>query len=389
MLPRGTARWARWEPGVVALAVAAAYALFVLWRLHLMGGDPSTFIVAGPPITDPRAAAPNVHVFPPGVTYDGQFFYRLALQPWTDQRTAWGVTLDAPAYRQQRILYPLVAWALSGGAWQLAPAALVVANLAAVSALAYAAAHFARSAGRHVLASLLVTFYPGYVVTVARDLAELTEAALLVACLALLQHKRHGLAAAAICGAALAKETVLVVPVAGLLWSGIARLRRRSDAGPPWLVWAVPLVLYAAWATVVAGRWGAPAFAQGADNFGVPFGGLASFLRSVQPGTNIGRMNLAELCLLACLVVGMVAVFRAPPLRGSSLPIAFALYAGAAALYTLKIWVDDYAFLRALHEMVLTASLALVVASASLARTVTVATVAVWLWFAAQRAASP
>jgi hypothetical protein len=208
---------ASFSPLAVAVVVMAAYGLYVLLRLRVTGSDPSFFIVAGPQATDPHAKLPNVHVFPAGTTYDGQFFYRLALEPWTNVKTAFGITLDVPAYRQQRILYPLTAWIFSAGQWQLTPVALISANLVAVGALAYAAAAFATSLGRSALASVLVPFYPGYMVTISRDLAELTEAALLAAGLVLLERRRFWLATAALIGGMFSRETLLVVPFAGVV----------------------------------------------------------------------------------------------------------------------------------------------------------------------------
>jgi hypothetical protein len=132
-----SAIWRSVTPLVIAVAVTALYAVYVLWRLRLMGKDPSFFVVAGPMATDPLNTLPNLHVFPPGTTYDGQFFYRLALEPWTSVQTGFGITLDMPAYRQQRILYPLIAWGISMGMWQFVPAALIIANLLAIGALGW------------------------------------------------------------------------------------------------------------------------------------------------------------------------------------------------------------------------------------------------------------
>jgi hypothetical protein len=42
--------------------------------------------------------------------YDGQFFYRLALEPFSTAERVDGIAFDAPAYRQQRIGYPLLAF---------------------------------------------------------------------------------------------------------------------------------------------------------------------------------------------------------------------------------------------------------------------------------------
>src|SRR5713101_4677614 len=97
--------------------------------------------------------------------------------------------------------------------WQLTPVALIVANLLAVAVLTYSAAVFATAIGRSALASVLVPFFPGYVVTVSRDLAELTEAALLAAGLVLLERGRFWRASAALTVGVFAKETLLGVPI--------------------------------------------------------------------------------------------------------------------------------------------------------------------------------
>lgn len=47
--------------------------------------------------------------------YDGQFYYRLALDPFTTRVEDYGIKLDIPVYRQQRILYPLFVHILSFG----------------------------------------------------------------------------------------------------------------------------------------------------------------------------------------------------------------------------------------------------------------------------------
>lgn len=81
------------------------------------------------------AAAPAGLLVTHGPGYDGQFFYRLALRPWTHQRTEFGITLDQPAYRQQRIVYPLLTFILARGAPPATAWALLGCNLAAAAAL--------------------------------------------------------------------------------------------------------------------------------------------------------------------------------------------------------------------------------------------------------------
>ncbi len=66
------------------------------------------FIVAGSPTCDFSKIPIPVLDYKTG-GYDGQYYFRLALDPLASQQTAFGITLDHPAYRQQRILYPALA----------------------------------------------------------------------------------------------------------------------------------------------------------------------------------------------------------------------------------------------------------------------------------------
>jgi hypothetical protein len=60
--------------------------------------------------------------------YDGQFFYYIATNPATAPPK-----IDVPAYRFQRILYPLLARWLAWGNSQLIPWLLIIINLAALT----------------------------------------------------------------------------------------------------------------------------------------------------------------------------------------------------------------------------------------------------------------
>src|SRR5215468_10042280 len=73
---------------------------------------------------------------PPGMPvaktygYDGQFFYRLAINPLNFHHTAYGIAMDRP-YRYMRIGYPVLTWAVSAGQHFLIPVMLVAVNIAA------------------------------------------------------------------------------------------------------------------------------------------------------------------------------------------------------------------------------------------------------------------
>ncbi len=95
------------SPRATLLVVLGLYLVFFWVRLADLKGDISRFVVAGDLITREAEAPVNLFVLPESVGYDGQYYYRFAIEPFTTERLGYGVRLDSPAYRQQRILYPL------------------------------------------------------------------------------------------------------------------------------------------------------------------------------------------------------------------------------------------------------------------------------------------
>src|SRR4029077_19006038 len=126
-----------------------------------------------------RAQLPRGLLLVPSAGYDGQFYYRLALEPAHWQHTAVGITMDQ-SYRYTRIGYPILAWIFSLGQHQLVPVVLVVLNLFGVAAMAMRGGMSPRQAGRHALWGLAFAAYFGLVISVGRDTAEpLAEACML------------------------------------------------------------------------------------------------------------------------------------------------------------------------------------------------------------------
>src|SRR5438874_5041675 len=107
-----------------AAVIAIAYSVFVvaLWRAR--DRDISRFVVAGGPGVDAREVPSNLTVRKDLGGYDGMTFYRLALNPFTHEEKAYGIELDNPSYRQQRIGYPLLVFITTLGNARLVPSAL-------------------------------------------------------------------------------------------------------------------------------------------------------------------------------------------------------------------------------------------------------------------------
>ena len=153
---------------------------FVLLRVLVAGhGDISTFVQAGSQFVDPKLA-PHGLAVRPGSGYDGQYYYRLALQPWNLSWNAHGITFDM-ALRRQRILYPWLTWISSAGRAALVPYMLVAVNVLGMAATGLFSGRWSQSLGRHALWGLLPAGYFGLVWSLSRDLTEITAMALVIA----------------------------------------------------------------------------------------------------------------------------------------------------------------------------------------------------------------
>ena len=266
--------WTLLDRRWVVMLITSVFALmFSAARLQALGGGPASFVVAGDQFVRVAAAPAGLPVTH-GPGYDGQFFYRLALRPWTQHRTEFGITFDEPAYRQQRIVYPLVSFVVGRGAPAATAWVLLGCNIAAAAALGWLGAALARRRTRHALWGLAFAAYPGFVLVIARDLADLLAAALLLAGILALDRQRPVLAAATLTLAGLTRESTLVLPLAlAVLWTVDAIRYRSIVAVPPgrpaWpasaasersrvqaVTFAVPLGVALAWQLVLWRTWG-------------------------------------------------------------------------------------------------------------------------------------
>ena len=322
----------------------ASIVIFVAARLARVHG-PEGFVVAGPPWTHPG----SLRLFREG--YDGQFVYRLALDPFTRRVTEHGITLDVPAYRQQRIATALMAHAVAWLPGISTALALILINALALAVAVFAGTRIAADAGRHPGWGLVLAAPACMPISLGRDLTEpVAWAAILVALV--LVRRRHWLAAAlSLTVAMLARETSLVL-VAGLgvgaIWDAVRG--RRCEWSPAWLL--IPVAVEAAWQGWLHSVWGVLPARTGQSNnaSGVPVVGV---LRSVfetgadQPALDVVYI-LERLAILALIVSAAWMLWR----RRSAVSAgegASWLFATLLAL-SLRDWSIDVGFLRATYE---------------------------------------
>jgi hypothetical protein len=267
---------------VVAVAVAAAALgmLFVGTKLITHPGGASSFVVAGDAWTNPATVTGRIYVLH-GEGYDGQFVYRLALDPLTTGSRADGIRFANGAYHQERIVYPTLAWLLSGGGHPAAVLwALIGLNVAGIAVLGGIGALVAREYRRSPWWGLVLALGPATAVALARDLNEIVAMALVVSALWALRRRYSAAAALLLVLAVLTRETTLMVPVAlGVYWLW-ERRPGSTDRLVSWATFVLPGIAFVGWQAFLRDTWGYTASQSGTkDNIGLPFRGLIDGVR--------------------------------------------------------------------------------------------------------------
>lgn len=330
------ARWQIWAKG--------HFSLFMLLGSGKTGFTHLHQLPSGAMIGDPNAAG-----------YDGQFYYRLALDPFNWNKTAFGITMDQP-YRYTRIGYPMVAWLLSFGQHQLVPVVLVAINLVCVAAMAYLGAMFARDSGRHALWGLAFAAYFGLVISVGRDTAEpLAEACMLGGLLAYRRSKPI-LATFLFAFGAITRETILLAPVAIAATRLVEMARRRTRPGLADLTWVVPAAVYGivelAVHFVVKGEF--PLLASSGRNLAAPFTAMVHALTFDIRHINTAHLSPIDIALLEYATLGIFILAGLAVLLVTTAPgherLAFVFFVLQLGLLSGQIWTSTFGEGRSLIE---------------------------------------
>jgi hypothetical protein len=366
------------RPWHVAVAAGVVAIVIVAVLIAANGHGVSGLVHAAPPWTDPARVPSSLAVRAPGHGFDGQFFYRVAISPFSEARRVAGVTFDLPALREQRITYPLLTRLVSGGNRDAVPYGLVAVNVAAMAALGWLGACLARTTGRSAAWGLLFPLFPGFVYSLGFDLAEVVAATFVLGGLVALRTDRAWLAVISLTLAAFTRETTLVVPL-GLAIAGAWPRWRSPDPTERRVavtVGLVPLVLFGAWQLWLRSQWGTFAvFDSGGENVRVPFAGLVGELgRFVPTGSGALLRDLSFVFLVLIVVTGLLALPQSAARHHEQ--VAFVLAVLLLPLLGDAIWRGATTFTRASTEVYTIGMVILLSARRPALRIVTAATMA-------------
>ncbi len=236
--------------------------LIVIGTLLVEGGDPKSLARLGTYYSQGDPAGTR--------GYDGQFVYYIALNP--DPESV-NVLLDAPAYRYQRILFPVLARVLAFGQPALVPWTLILLGIFSQVTGTWLLTLLLRIRGVSIWYALPYGLWVGFLLAVRLDLPEPLAIGLVLAGFLALERDKHALSWLFFGMAIFAKETTAVFVFAVLLSAFLER-RWRDVAGMV-LVAVLPFVVFQFWLWQTFGQFGLGSGGDMATPFEIiPFMGL-------------------------------------------------------------------------------------------------------------------
>jgi hypothetical protein len=341
--------------GVLAIT-AILYGAVVAGRLVYRQWDPTYFIVTGITFYD-QSKAPQQLIARSRTGYDGQFYYRLALHPLSNERTAYGIRIDNPSYRAQRVLYPVLVHVLALGKASWIPWSMIIVNYLAICGLALSSAQFAQRFEVSALYGLAIPFLPSVLLGFARDLPDPLAISLTVFALLLLHSRRIKLAAFVLTLTVMARETTVVLAGALFIHS-VWRSRRERSGWSDGLVLLLPIATYVLVQWWMFLRWGEFGVVTGRWNLSYPLSTLLWFvahrvLRLLiwSPLHFLHRLFLVgELAFLGELLLFAVLTVRRSA-ADQGVKLSWLCYLVLAVSFSNYIWVEDWAYMRGCGEL--------------------------------------
>ena len=230
----------------------------------------------------------------------------------------------------------------------------------------------------HALWGLVFPFYPGFLLTLRRDLTEIVAAFFLITGLLLL-HRQRSIPAAVCFGLAVfTRETTLLALGGIILVSFVESILHPRREPMRWLVFATPVLAWGIFEITLDRIWGRPPFLAGTGNFGFPLRAFLAYLsaqfRHPSPD-NVVPFELLYLVFFAA--IALRAAFHVRGMKAEKL--AWALFLLMAISLNSNVWVEDLSFLRVLSEFYLFGWILLLKSRSRTALLLLAPTVALWL----------
>jgi hypothetical protein len=276
-------------PALLVFLVVIAY---VLYRLSINAWNPVEMAEIGTRYRDGDNAGTE--------GYDGQFAYYIAIHPNPDEVS---IHLDVPAYRYQRILYPLIARFLSLGQETWIPWMLIIVNILSQVLATVLLCEILDSIKIPVRYSLIYGLWAGAVVGVGTDLYEPLAFCLILAVIVARQKGKYLLGNLLLTCALFTKETMILFWIA-FVFSDLFTKKKLWERS----LTLIPGVCYGIWQVWLYLRFGA---------FGLTSGGAMATPFEWIPYAGFFRIGSAGIEVLVVFILIFGPTILLPNLWGT------------------------------------------------------------------------
>jgi hypothetical protein len=322
----------------IAFIAMSIFAYILLNHSCKINKNITGFMVIGDHFKAPQFWTPQTLVHQGSVGYDGQFYYYIAHDPFILGQTYHHI--DSPAYRYQRIIYPLTSWLLSLGQPKWIPYAMVAVNLFAIVTGTWFILLILRHYHRSPWYGLLYAGFWGFLLCLLRSLPEPSAMAFVV--IAVYCYLKGAIRRLAffLGLAALTQETSLLVSMSFLA----AFFRKKERRSCLYLLF--PFCAYGLWQLYLFSHFQTFSFLAGVQNFAPPFMGIIEKYISLCR-VPLTYATMAEwLFLLMVTTLIFLALYDIIRYYGP-LTLAFLGYALMTACFSQLIWVESWSYARA------------------------------------------
>jgi len=332
----------------------------VLLRFSLGGFDWTYFVVLGNDSASETLDFTDV-MTQEGAGYDGQFYYGLAQEPFSFEKVKGGVIIDHPPYRHQRIFYPFLVHLASFGIKSLVPFMLVLINVISLFVISQVVSSFQFL--QKVKWSFLLPFLiSGLWMSLSRDLTECVEVAFLMLAFYGLLNKKLGQFILFSSAVLLTRETsIIYVGAMAVMWFWRDYEERSFSAALGNLLFlSFPVLLLAGWKYMLLISYPTSEIVSAGSNITFPFNGIyMSFvvnLNGIETTRDLVEFAvwitfiIWQFTLFALGIRSMVFQFKANFVSGA-LSVLSLIGICFASLFSISIYIDDWAFLRILAAL--------------------------------------
>jgi hypothetical protein len=335
----------------IPVAITAfLYGLFILLRLGFHNFNPTFFICAGDVFCTTSTLPPNFLVLKNSTGYDGQFYYRLALNPFTAKQTDFGIHIDSPAYRHQRIFYPLLVSVLSFNNPGRVPTNLILVNYIALCCIAWLGSAYVKSINIPALWGILFSFYPGFLLSLSRDLTEIVAACFVLATLLSLRKDKPVIATVLLSAAIFTRETAALVAISGALIYCLNITKQRNWQKVPWYFFTVPILCFSCWEVFLFFHWGNIPLVGEAQKIRVPFTGVIRIFSTLLPPTKPAETFYLFELLFIIITLYLAGISLQSSSSDMHIKTTWVLYLILMSLHKQTIWCEDWSFFRLFTE---------------------------------------